>query len=104
MSNTSHISGLLREFHQNRWEKFNSEKVCEIAYARIQGLVQLIDHFKNSSLLTEDEKVRPVVLLDGVLQPFPVGVHIRVVRNSAGETLVTAYAQCIFFYSRIYLF
>jgi len=27
------------EFHGKKWEKFNSEKVCAITYARIQGKV-----------------------------------------------------------------
>jgi hypothetical protein len=25
------------EFHGKKWEQFNSDKVCEVTYARIQG-------------------------------------------------------------------
>ena len=29
-----------QQYHGKKWEKFNSEKVCDIAYARIQGKVR----------------------------------------------------------------
>eukprot|EP00004_Rigifila_ramosa_P024663 TRINITY_DN721_c0_g1_i1.p1 TRINITY_DN721_c0_g1~~TRINITY_DN721_c0_g1_i1.p1 ORF type:complete len:752 (+),score=107.44 TRINITY_DN721_c0_g1_i1:330-2258(+) len=42
-------------FQGARWEKFNSDKVCEVAYARIQGREALIAHFNHSpSVLGED--------------------------------------------------
>lgn len=31
-----------------RWEKFNSEKICALSYARIQGYEQLKLHFQYS--------------------------------------------------------
>jgi hypothetical protein len=33
------IVSFYNEFHGKKWEKFNSEKVCAITYARIQGKV-----------------------------------------------------------------
>jgi hypothetical protein len=30
------IIGLVERFNNKKWEKFNSEKVCHISYARIQ--------------------------------------------------------------------
>jgi hypothetical protein len=51
------------EFNNKKWEKFNSEKVCEITYARIQGKSALIGHFQNSSLMSyEDKKCRPIII------------------------------------------
>jgi RNA recognition motif-containing protein len=47
-------------FHGKKWEKFNSEKVCDITYARIQGKQALVNHFQNSSLMCEDPSCRPV--------------------------------------------
>jgi len=47
-------------FHGKKWEKFNSEKVCDTTYARIQGKQALINHFQNSSLMCEDPSCRPV--------------------------------------------
>ena len=50
-------SGVLRAFYQtfhgSKWPVFNSEKVCEISYARIQGLELCDEHFKNSSLMKQ---------------------------------------------------
>jgi len=90
MVNTDFLPSFYASLHNKRWERFNSEKVCEIAYARIQGLEQLLDHFKNSSLLTEDKKVRPVILLNGRYVPFPdPDVVIKVASNGPLKYLVT---------------
>ncbi|KAH3756887.1 meiosis protein [Pelomyxa schiedti] len=89
MVSTDRISAFLSEFMHTRWSRFNSEKICQITYARIQGLTSLIDHFKTSSLLAEEEKVRPVVMLNGELRPFPVGVELHVVRCGCADFVVT---------------
>jgi RNA recognition motif-containing protein len=78
------IAQFYEDFNNKKWEKFNSEKVCKIAYARIQGKNQLIEHFKNSSLMFEDPKCRPIIFaasLDGHTagpqEPFPIGPNVR---------------------------
>ena len=48
-------------FNGKKWEKFNSEKVASLAYARIQGKSALIAHFQNSSLMNEDKRCRPIL-------------------------------------------
>ncbi|XP_004492025.1 protein MEI2-like 4 isoform X2 [Cicer arietinum] len=73
--------GLIVPFYQvfngKKWEKFNSEKVATLAYARIQGKEALIAHFQNSSLMNEDKRCRPI-LIDtdgpnaGIQVPFPI--------------------------------
>lgn len=73
---TTHLAipALVEDFHNRRWPKFNSEKICQIAYGRIQGKVALVQHFQNSSLLHEDKRCRPVLFdLSGEVQPFPIG-------------------------------
>ena len=50
-----------KAFHGKKWEKFNSEKVAVLAYARIQGKSALIAHFQNSSLMNEDKRCRPIL-------------------------------------------
>lgn len=68
------IPALVEEFHGRRWPKFNSEKVCQIAYGRIQGKLSLIQHFQNSSLLHEDKRCRPVLFnASGDVEQFPIG-------------------------------
>ena len=42
---TKFIPHFYREFSGRRWDRFNSEKICELAYARIQGATNLMDHF-----------------------------------------------------------
>ena len=61
------------EFNGKRWDQFNSEKVCEVSYARIQGKGALLAHFEHSSLMHEDEMMQPVVFTSdgsGRREPF----------------------------------
>jgi hypothetical protein len=51
----------LQAFNGKKWEKFNSEKVASLAYARIQGRTALLSHFQNSSLMNEDKRCRPIL-------------------------------------------
>ncbi|XP_062091511.1 protein MEI2-like 1 [Humulus lupulus] len=69
-------------FNGKKWEKFNSEKVASLAYARIQGKSALIAHFQNSSLMNEDKRCRPILFHTdgpnaGDPEPFPMGTSIR---------------------------
>ena len=50
-----------KEFHKQRWEEFNSRKVCEVTYARVQGKDAMVDHFKNSRFPCENEEYLPLV-------------------------------------------
>lgn len=44
-----------------RWSRFNSEKRCELAYARIQGKEALVEKFRNSRVMQEPPSYRPRV-------------------------------------------
>lgn len=79
------------EFHGRRWGRFNSEKVCEITYARIQGRNNLIAHFQNSSIMNEDPKCRPIIFGEnGERLEFPIGPHVRTRRGpNSREVSVT---------------
>ncbi|CAI0425946.1 unnamed protein product [Linum tenue] len=52
---------LYKAFHHQHWEVFNSKKICEVTYARVQGLEALKEHFKNSKFPSEVEHYLPVV-------------------------------------------
>jgi len=56
------VMQLLQGFNGKKWEKFNSEKVASLAYARIQGKAALVAHFQNSSLMNEDKRCRPILI------------------------------------------
>ncbi|BFG25630.1 hypothetical protein CerSpe_119010 [Prunus speciosa] len=61
MVSPSHIIAFYEAFNGKKWEKFNSEKVASLAYARIQGKAALVTHFQNSSLMNEDKRCRPIL-------------------------------------------
>lgn len=61
MVSPSNIIPFFKTFNGKKWEKFNSEKVASLAYARIQGKVALVSHFQNSSLMNEDKRCRPIL-------------------------------------------
>ncbi|KAG5544777.1 hypothetical protein RHGRI_017278 [Rhododendron griersonianum] len=61
MVSPSHIIPFYEALNGKKWEKFNSEKVASLAYARIQGKVALVTHFQNSSLMNEDKRCRPIL-------------------------------------------
>ncbi|RDX59121.1 Protein terminal ear1, partial [Mucuna pruriens] len=52
---------LYKAFHLQPWEVFNSRKICEVTYARIQGLESLKEHFKKSKFPSEMEQNLPVM-------------------------------------------
>lgn len=57
------IRPFFEEFNGKRWERFNSEKLCALAYGRIQGLISLVQHFKSSCVMNQDDpQVRPLIL------------------------------------------
>lgn len=65
MVSPSHIVPFYQALNGKKWEKFNSEKVASLAYARIQGKPALIAHFQNSSLMNEDKRCRPILFHEG---------------------------------------
>ncbi|KAL4361750.1 hypothetical protein GQ457_04G009780 [Hibiscus cannabinus] len=52
---------LYKAFHHQHWEVFNSRKICEVTYARVQGLEALKEHFRNSKFPSEMDHYLPVV-------------------------------------------
>ncbi|KAI9189709.1 hypothetical protein H9P43_001142 [Blastocladiella emersonii ATCC 22665] len=59
-----------------KWTRFNSDKVCMLSYANIQGKQALIDKFRNSSVMDEHPSYRPKIFfsngpLRGEEEPFP---------------------------------
>lgn len=76
MVSPSHIVSFYQAFNGKKWEKFNSEKVASLAYARIQGKGALVTHFQNSNLMNEDKRCRPILFQSegqgiGDQEPFP---------------------------------
>jgi len=73
MTSTDHIIPFVEHVHEQKWDKFNSDKVCCVTYARIQGRAALINHFQNSSLMLEETKHQPLLFKsNGDPEPFPM--------------------------------
>jgi hypothetical protein len=65
------IVRFVEEFQGHRWKNFNSGKICEVTYARIQGQSAMVARFQNSSLLEKDDEYRPLLFYSGKREPFP---------------------------------
>lgn len=50
-----------KQVHGKKWTRFNSEKICQLTYARIQGKESLIRHFQNSTIMSEDKTYQPKI-------------------------------------------
>lgn len=77
-----YIAPFVADFHGQRWRSFNSEKVCAVSFARIQGKSAMISRFQNSSLLDKDEEYKPLLFYSsgpdiGKPEQFPVAPRSR---------------------------
>jgi len=59
MTDPIFVLTLYEEFNGRYWEHFNSEKICELTYGRIQGKEGLVENFLNS---VETRKVKPLII------------------------------------------
>ena len=58
-----HIIYFYDLYRGKKWKRFNSEKTCELLYAKIQGKKDLILHFEKGKVLSFDsEDKRPLIL------------------------------------------
>ncbi|EES01930.1 hypothetical protein BDA96_03G426200 [Sorghum bicolor] len=68
---------LYKAFHKQPWEVYNSRKICQVTYARVQGLDALKEHFKNSKFPCDSDEYLPVAFSparDGkeLTEPVPI--------------------------------
>ena len=58
-----HIILFYELYRGKKWKKFNSEKICELLYAKFQGKKELISHFEKGKVLSmESKEKRPLIL------------------------------------------
>lgn len=65
-----------RQYYGKHWRTFNSDKICDITYARIQGKAAMLKRFENSALMEKDDEYKPLVFVSngpdkGLRLPFP---------------------------------
>ena len=49
----SHVASFYAKFHCREWQRFKSHKICAVKYGRIQGKLNLIQHFKSTNVVKE---------------------------------------------------
>lgn len=52
-----------RQYFGQNWRVFNSDKICDITYARIQGKANMLKRFENSALMEKEEEYKPLVFV-----------------------------------------
>jgi len=57
------IAAFHRQYNGKHWKVFNSDKICDITYARIQGKAAMLKRFQNSALMEKEDDYRPVVFV-----------------------------------------
>ncbi|XP_078169305.1 protein terminal ear1 homolog [Carex rostrata] len=71
---------LYKALHKQPWEFFNSRKICEVTYAKLQGLEALNKHFKYKKFECDNHEYMPVIFSpprDGkqsLTEPVVIGV------------------------------
>lgn len=62
MNDPSHVKEFYLKFHGKKWPKFNSEKICEVRYARLGNIEDIMNHLKSSSLMRlSDPAFKPFI-------------------------------------------
>jgi hypothetical protein len=64
-----HIILFYELFRGKKWTKYKSDKICELAYAKVQGRNELIEHFKKGSILSLSDDKKPIIL--NATKPLP---------------------------------
>mmetsp|Transcript_36675 Transcript_36675/g.53725 ORF Transcript_36675/g.53725 Transcript_36675/m.53725 type:complete len:687 (-) Transcript_36675:168-2228(-) len=69
-------------YNGKNWKNFNSDKICDITYARIQGKEGMLRRFENSALMEKDDEYRPLVFVShgidkGKREEFPMASNNR---------------------------
>ncbi|KAJ4966241.1 hypothetical protein NE237_018090 [Protea cynaroides] len=68
-----------RSYDKHKWDLFNSEKICEIDFAEIQGRENLVEHFMKSTFICDTNGYLPVQFLpprNGLLSQTAIGTVV----------------------------
>lgn len=77
VSDDSHQK-FVESFNGKKLPGFRSNKVCQVAPARVQGLQNNIERLRNSPVLHGlGESYKPMLFNDGVMFPFPAGDKVE---------------------------
>ena len=60
------ILSLYLEFNGKSWRNFNSEKICELTYGRLQGKDQLLKQLEGSGVMQQNDSAKKPLILETV--------------------------------------
>ena len=94
-----HIIDFYERYRGRKWKRFNSEKICELVYAKIQGKRELVSHFEKGKVLSftlEDKRplipppkiLIPIKLLNIFKDNFPFAKYSQEADNIIVDKLV----------------
>lgn len=74
-----------------KWAHFNTNKICDLTYANIQGKEALIRKFRNSSVMEAEPSYRPKIFYTdgsqrGMEQAFPLPDKPKLYLSHADES------------------
>jgi len=56
------IERFYNEFNARKWDIAHSQKLCTVAFAKLQGVAELISRFRSAVVARQDPSVQPVFL------------------------------------------
>mmetsp|Transcript_10892 Transcript_10892/g.22175 ORF Transcript_10892/g.22175 Transcript_10892/m.22175 type:complete len:149 (+) Transcript_10892:2790-3236(+) len=89
------IASFHHQYNGKHWKVFNSDKICDISYARIQGKAAMLKRFQNSSLMNQDDDYKPVAFFTtgprkGEREDFPTSHNHGHSHSHQGSSLAAA--------------
>jgi RNA recognition motif 2 len=60
------ILSLYLEFNGKSWRNFNSEKICELTYGRLQGKDQLLKQLEGSGVMQQNDSAKKPLILETI--------------------------------------
>ena len=52
-----HIMHFYDEYRGKKWQRFNSDKICELAYAKFQGRKELMAHIEKNCVVKSENTI-----------------------------------------------
>jgi len=57
------IVSFYNQYNGQAWKVFNSDKICDVTYARIQGKAAMLKRFEHSALFEKEDEYRPLAFV-----------------------------------------
>ena len=79
-TNIFHILGFYDYYFGKKWKRFNSDKKCELVYAKIQGKDDLLKYIQQSENYNNEKKIPIYYLNNNIISEGNICVPIKYIR------------------------